>query len=692
MKKRIGITFTQTNNANYGSWFTLDDLGEQLEIFELSYLKNNFQDIHSCDGFVLTGGVDVHPSLYDGPVHYENKPLVFELERDKFEAAVYAYAKQLQLPVLGICRGLQLVNTLEGGKLLQDLEEGNSTHRKTDKDKRHEVKVAEGSLLHSITLSGKGTVNSAHHQSIDPENLASTLKVSAIAEDGTVEAVEFKDSENQGFLLCLQWHPERMEDKSSNPFSINIKRAFLKEINKTNMKKMDIINPATEEIITTINTDDASSLNGKMETLKKGQIAWQKVPVGERVGIIRKYTQLLVENIEDLAKTLTNEMGKPLQQSRNEVHGAITRMNWLMDHAVEYLSEEVMNVQGNMKELIRYEPLGVICNISAWNFPYLVGTNVYIPALLAGNSVMYKPSEFTTLTGLHMMRLLKAAGIPDDAFQVAIGGPEVGEILLDLPMNGYYFTGSYKTGKYIYERVAPKMVPCQCELGGKDPLYVADDVADLKSVVAETADGAFFNNGQSCCSVERIYVQEKIYDDYVRAFEEEVRSWKVGDPKLDGTYISPISRKSQITVLENQVSDALRKGARLLNGGKKIAGKGYYFEPTVLVDVDHTMSVMREESFGPIIGIMKVSTDDEAVRLMQDTEYGLTASIYSSNQARAEKILSLIDTGTSYWNCCDRVSAAVPWSGRKHSGFGSTLSHVGLRAFTKPKAFHLRSA
>jgi acyl-CoA reductase-like NAD-dependent aldehyde dehydrogenase len=259
-----------------------------------------------------------------------------------------------------------------------------------------------------------------------------------------------------------------------------------------------------------------------------------------------------------------------------------------------------------------------------------------------------------------------------------------------MPFDGYFFTGSYKTGKYIYESVSHRMVVCQCELGGKDPLYIADDIIDVKSVAAGTADGAFYNTGQSCCSVERIYVHEKIYDRYVEEFVNEVRSWKMGAPDEEGVYIGPLTRRSQLDVLEAQVRDATAKGAMILTGGKAVGGRGYFFEPTVLVNVDHTMAVMREESFGPVIGIMKVKNDEEAVALMNDTDYGLTAGVYCSDRSRADKILQAVDAGTGYWNCCDRVSAALPWSGRKHSGFGSTLSHAGIRAFARPKAWHLR--
>jgi len=452
---------------------------------------------------------------------------------------------------------------------------------------------------------------------------------------------------------------------------------------------MQIVNPASEAVIKDIPEDNRESLNKKLTALRKGQPAWAGVNISDRVGVLRKFAALLESEIETLAATLTAEVGKPLQQSRNEVRGAQARIKWLTDHAQEYLSEEIMT-KGSVMETIVYEPLGVVCNISAWNYPYLVGTNVFVPALLAGNAVLYKPSEFATLTGLEIERLMHAAGVPGDVFVCAVGGKEVGQELLNMDLDGYFFTGSYKTGKYIYETVSRKMVPCQCELGGKDPLYVAEDITDIKAVAAATADGAFYNNGQSCCSVERIYVHEKIYDQYVRDFVEEVKGYKMGEPTAEGIYLGPLTRKDQLNVLDAQVADAVKGGALVATGGKRKTGKGYYFEPTVITGVHNKMRVMQEESFGPVIGIMKVKNDAEAMSLMADTEYGLTASVYSASEERAVAILKQVNAGTGYWNCCDRVSAAVPWSGRKHSGIGATLSHAGLRAFTKPKAFYLK--
>lgn len=453
---------------------------------------------------------------------------------------------------------------------------------------------------------------------------------------------------------------------------------------------MNVINPATEAIITTLTEDTQQTLQTKFESLKQGQALWSQEPLAARVAVLKRFSELLKENLEANAAILTSEVGKPLQQAQNEIKGACNRIKWITENAEKYLADDIMNAEPGLTEKIVYEPLGVVCNISAWNYPYLVGVNVFVPALIAGNSVLYKPSEFASLTGLEIEKLLKKAGVPDAVFQIALGAREVGEVLLNMPFDGYFFTGSYQTGKYIHEKVASKLVPCQLELGGKDPLYIADDAVDIANVAAGTADGAFYNNGQSCCSVERIYVHEKVYDAYVDAFVKEVKGYKIGKPTEEGVYIGPLTRKPQVDFVESQVKDAVSKGAQVAVGGKRIGGSGYYFEPTVLLNVNHEMSAMRDESFGPIIGIMKVKDDAEAMALMQDTEYGLTAGVYTASKERAETILSKINSGTGYWNCCDRVSAALPWSGRKNSGIGATLSHIGIRAFTQPKAYHLR--
>lgn len=232
------------------------------------------------------------------------------------------------------------------------------------------------------------------------------------------------------------------------------------------------------------------------------------------------------------------------------------------------------------------------------------------------------------------------------------------------------------------------MVQCQMELGGKDPLYVTDDVENIHEVAQAAAGGAFYNAGQSCCSVERIYVHEKSVDRFIDAFVKEVESYQIGGPTISGVFIGPLAREPQLEYLKTQVDEAIEQGAELKTGGKIADCTGYYFQPTVLSNVTHDMRVMKEESFGPVIGIQSVANDDEAISLMQDTVYGLTASVYTRNKDRADSIMKKMKTGSVYWNCCDRVSANLPWSGRGNSGIGSTLSHLGIRAFVQPKAYH----
>ena len=346
---------------------------------------------------------------------------------------------------------------------------------------------------------------------------------------------------------------------------------------------------------------------------------------------------------------------------------------------------------GRLEERISHEPLGVIANISAWNYPYFVGSNVFVPALVAGNAVLYKPSEYATLTGLKIAEMLHAAGVPEDVFVPVVGGGEIGAALLRQPVDGVFFTGSYATGAKIAAAAGKRMIKVQLELGGKDPIYVADDV-DVKAAATAVADGAFYNTGQSCCSVERIYVHQKVAQAFVDAFVAEVKGYKAGDPLDESTYIGAVTRRPQLDVLKRQVAEAKRKGAKVVLGGASLRGKGNRFAPTVLTGVDHTMAVMRDESFGPIIGIQVVGDDDEAVALMNDTEYGLTAGVYARDEKRAKRILARLEAGSVYWNCCDRVSPRLPWSGVKHSGMGLTLSTYGIQAFTRPKAWHLRSA
>ena len=457
---------------------------------------------------------------------------------------------------------------------------------------------------------------------------------------------------------------------------------------------MKVVNPANGVVLKEIPEDGAAAIAAKLARARAAQPAWAATPLETRLGAIGRFRDAVVANKEELALLLTREMGKPIAQARNELAALPGRIDFFLRKTPEVLADETVLQEGEpgapaLQEIVGFEPLGVIVNVSAWNYPYFVGSNVFVPALLTGNAVLYKPSELTTLTGLRMVELLHDAGVPADVMIAVVGGGATGAALVAGDVDGVFFTGSYATGKRIADAVAGRMIKLQLELGGKDPTYVCDDV-NVQAAAEGLADGAMYNNGQSCCSVERIYVQRAIYPAFLEAFAATVRGFVAGEPEDPSTYISPLARRDQLAVLEAQVADAVAKGGRVLVGGKRVTPDGGAFQPTVVADATDDMTLMREESFGPVIGIAPVDDDDEAVRRMNDTDYGLTAGVYSASRERARAILARVDAGSVYWNCCDRVSPRLPWTGRKHSGIGSTLSTHGIRTFLQPKAWHLR--
>ncbi|WP_008315050.1 aldehyde dehydrogenase family protein [Leptolyngbya sp. PCC 6406] len=458
-----------------------------------------------------------------------------------------------------------------------------------------------------------------------------------------------------------------------------------------------VINPATAQILQEIPVDDDATVARKVAQARHAQPGWAAQDPAARIAAIAHFRELLIQRSDSLAALLTSETGKPITQAKNEILATPRRLDFFIDNALKVLAPERVYAEpapalpgcATLEEVIAYDPLGVVANISAWNYPYFVGTNVFVPALLMGNAVLYKPSEVASLTGLAIADLLHEAGVPQDVFIPVIGAGSTGAALLEQPIDGVFFTGSYATGQKIAIAAAPKLIRVQLELGGKDPAYVCAD-ADVALAATSLADGAFYNNGQSCCAVERIYVHGEVYDEFVDRFVAMVQGFPLGDPTDPNTYLGPVSRQPQLQVLTDQVADALALGAQLCCGGQRLDRPGWYFAPTVLTEVTHKMMVMQAETFGPVLGIQRVPNDATALALMGDTPYGLTAAVYSRDRDRAIGLLRQLQSGSAYWNCCDRVSPYLPWSGRGHSGLGATLSLAGLYTFLHPRAWHLR--
>eukprot|EP01133_Synstelium_polycarpum_P015485 gene15485-18388_t len=450
------------------------------------------------------------------------------------------------------------------------------------------------------------------------------------------------------------------------------------------------INPATNKPIKDIKIDTKDTLKKKFDRAYLFKKEWRFVPQTEKANMMIRFRDLLLQRVDSLASDLSEETGKPITQAKGEIKAVCDRIDFFLHNFSDALQDRAVRVTDKFRESLSYEPLGVVGNISAWNYPFFIGLNAIIPALLTGNCVMYKPSEFSSITGINIMTLLHEAGVPEAAFQVVLGKAVISQSLLALPIDGLFFTGSYATGKKISETLAGRMIRTQLELGGKDAAYVHKS-ADLKAAIASIADGAMYNTGQSCCSVERIYVDAEVHAEFLKGLVAEIGTFHLGfDPKSPATYFGPLTRGApQVEHLQNLISNATRRGATIELGGNVVSGApGSFFAPTVLANVHHGMAIQKEEIFGPVVTVQSVSGPQEAVALMNDTPFGLTGSVYSTEIEVADYVSDHSETGTVYWNACDRVSPYLPWSGRGHSGIGSTLGMEGIFAFLKPKARH----
>ncbi|KRO42785.1 MAG: aldehyde dehydrogenase family protein [Orrella sp.] len=422
---------------------------------------------------------------------------------------------------------------------------------------------------------------------------------------------------------------------------------------------------------------------------------WRTTPISRRIQIIEAMVQYMEANASDIATELTWQMGRPLRYTPNEIlRGFQERARYMASIAEESLSNIAVPQTSGISKFIRREPLGTVLVVAPWNYPYLTAVNSIVPALLAGNTVVLKHATQTMLCAERLASAFAAAGLPDGVFQYVHASHEsVGRMIHDSRVNFVVFTGSVDGGKSMEQFAAGRFIGVGTELGGKDPSYVRAD-ADLAFAIAENVDGAFFNSGQSCCAIERIYVHESQFDDFVDGFVNLAREYKLGNPLDPETTIGPMVNAAAATFVRSQIRDAQAQGAVELLGESQFENSVVgtpYLGPTVLTNVDHSMSVMRDESFGPVIGIMKVSSDAEAIAEMNDSQYGLSASIWTSDQDAAIRIGEQTQTGTVFMNRCDYVDPALVWTGVKETGRGIALSALGFDSYTQPKSFHLKS-
>ena len=436
---------------------------------------------------------------------------------------------------------------------------------------------------------------------------------------------------------------------------------------------------------------------GEIEALlhraAKAQIGWRQVPLAERIALVGAMVDAVSEKAEGLGMELCWQMGRPISQCSGEIRGFEDRARTMLRLAEPALQDLVPPGKEGFKRYIRREALGVVLLLAPWNYPYLTAVNTLVPALAAGNVVILKHSDQAPLCAERLVECARAVGMPEGVFQyVHMSHERVAQVVADPRIAFVAFTGSVAGGRAVHRAAGGHLLQVATELGGKDPAFVRAD-ADLPFAAAELVEGAFYNSGQSCCAVERIYVHSQVYSEFVEAYVEGVKAYVLGNPLLPETTLGPVVRPRAAEAIRNQVQQAVAAGAReLIPSGhfSRHGGGSCYLAPQVLDGVDHRMALMREESFGPVVGIMKVFDDKEAVRLMNESDFGLTASVWTRDTEAAERLGREVETGTWFMNRCDTLDPELAWVGVKDSGRGCSLSSVGYAQLTRPKSFHLR--
>jgi acyl-CoA reductase-like NAD-dependent aldehyde dehydrogenase len=457
--------------------------------------------------------------------------------------------------------------------------------------------------------------------------------------------------------------------------------------------KVQLISPVDGRVYAEREVADAAQIEQALTAAASAQAAWQCRSLSERAAFCTAAVDAMLSMQADIVPELAWQMGRPVRYGAGELRGFAERARHMIAIAPQVLERVEPEPVAGFRRYIKREPLGTVLVVAPWNYPYLTAVNTIIPALMAGNSVILKHASQTLLVGERFAEAMRRAKLPEGLFQnLLLDHVSTGAIIACGRVQQVNFTGSVEAGKVMESVASGQFLGMGLELGGKDPAYVRAD-ANLEQAVENLVDGSFFNSGQSCCAVERIYVDQKIYPVFVERFAELTRQYVLGNPLDEATTLGPLVTPGAAFFVRGQIADALAQGAKALIDPKSFPADvpgSAYLAPQVLVDVNHQMSVMRDESFGPVVGIMPVASDEEAIALMNDSEFGLSASIWTRDLAAAERLGNEIATGTVFMNRCDYLDPALAWTGVKNSGRGVTLSPLGYEHLTRAKSFHLR--
>jgi acyl-CoA reductase-like NAD-dependent aldehyde dehydrogenase len=459
------------------------------------------------------------------------------------------------------------------------------------------------------------------------------------------------------------------------------------------MATLKVVSPVDQSVYVERALADAGAIDNALTLAVTAQATWKAVPLDQRQQILMRAVDRFVARTKEIAEELTWQMGRPVTQTPGELRGFAERARYMIEIAPAALAPVQPAPKTGFTRYIRREPLGVVVVIAPWNYPYLTSVNAVIPALMAGNAVILKHSHQTPLCAERYAQAFAEAGLPAGVFQfLHLTHADTERLIQDARVGFVAFTGSVAGGRSIRRALADRFIGAGLELGGKDPAYVRAD-ADLAHAVENLVDGSFFNSGQSCCGIERIYVHADVYDTFVEQFVALTQKYQLGNPLEADTTLGPMVRATAAEFVRAQTSEAVKQGAQALIDPRQFPAErpgSAYLMPQVLVNVDHRMRVMTEESFGPVVGIMRVASDAAALELMNDSPYGLTASIWTRDLEAAQRLGARIDTGTVFMNGCDYLDPALAWTGVKDSGLGCALSPLGYEQLTRPKSFHLR--